>query len=103
MFKLASLMCATTVLGTAVALAAPLTSGRPTAVLDDELCQAVWNAQVKKGEVLVKDNEPYIIKDHASRYVINFSQVDGNGDNRISADEFKFACSKGMIEPYPTQ
>ena len=31
-------------------------------------------------------------------YIVNFSMVDGDGDGKITADEFKAGCAKGMVK-----
>jgi len=46
---------------TGMALAEPMTSGRPSAVLTPEQCQEVWKKAVPTGDVLAeKDAKPYI-------------------------------------------
>ena len=62
-----------------------MTSGRPSAVLNDDQCQAVWK--------MASPNGATISKDQAVPYIVNFSMVDGDGDGTISADEFKAARS----------
>jgi hypothetical protein len=37
-------------------------------------------------------------KDQAVPYIVNFSMVDGDGDGKITADEFKAGCAKGMVK-----
>ena len=67
-----------------------MTSGRPSAVLNDQQCQAVWN--------IASPNGATISKDQAVPYIVNFQLVDGDGDGQISADEFKTACGKGLVK-----
>ena len=67
-----------------------MTSGRPSAVLNDEQCQAVWK--------MASPNGATISQDQAVPYIVNFSMVDGDGDGTISADEFKAGCAKGMVK-----
>jgi hypothetical protein len=67
-----------------------MTSGRPSAVLDDAQCQAVWT--------MASPNGATISQDQAVPYIVNFSMVDGHGDGKISADEFKAGCAKGMVK-----
>ena len=67
-----------------------MTSGRPSAVLNDQQCQAVWN--------IASPNGATISKDQAVPYIVNFQLVDGDGDGQISADEFKAACGKGLVK-----
>jgi hypothetical protein len=97
--KLATLTFAALLLGAGCALAQEtpnqmtpntMTSGRPSAVLNDEQCQAVWK--------MASPNGATISKDQAVPYIINFTMVDGDGDGTISADEFKAGCAKGMVK-----
>ena len=91
--KLAILISIAVVLGAGTALAQGannMTSGRPSAVLNDQQCQAVWN--------IASPNGATISKDQAVPYIVNFQLVDGDGDGQISADEFKAACGKGLVK-----
>ena len=65
-------------------------SGRPTAVLDDAKCTAVWEITEREGDTLVKDK--------AAPFVVNFEMVDTNKDGKISQDEFKEGCKGGWIQ-----
>ena len=67
-----------------------MTSGRPSAVLNDDQCQAVWK--------MASPNGATISQDQAVPYIVNFSMVDGDGDGKITADEFKAGCAKGMVK-----
>ena len=67
-----------------------MTSGRPSAVLDDAQCQAVWTMASPNGATLSKDQ--------AVPYIVNFTMVDVDGDGNITADEFKAACGKGLVK-----
>jgi hypothetical protein len=67
-----------------------MTSGRPSAVLDDAQCQAVWQMASPNGAI--------ISQDQAVPYIVNFQMVDGDGDGKITADEFKAGCGKGMVK-----
>lgn len=67
-----------------------MTSGRPSAVLDDPQCQAIWQIASLNGAT--------ISQDQAVPYIVNFQLVDGDGDGKISADEFKAACGKGLVK-----
>ena len=72
--------------GSALAGANNMTSGRPSAVLNDQQCQAIWQ--------MASPNGATISKDQAVPYIVNFQLVDGDGDGQISADEFKTACGR---------
>jgi Ca2+-binding EF-hand superfamily protein len=37
-------------------------------------------------------------KDQAVPFIVNFQITDVDGDGKISADEFKQACGKGMVK-----
>jgi len=67
-----------------------MSAGRPTAVLDDAKCKAVWTMASPNGDALSGDK--------AVPYVVNFHMVDTDNDGTISADEFKAACGKGLIQ-----
>jgi len=67
-----------------------MTSGRPSAVLDDATCQTIWKRASPNGATLSKDQ--------AVPYIVNFSMVDVSGDGEITADEFKAACGKGLVK-----
>jgi len=67
-----------------------MTSGRPSAVLDDATCQTIWQMASAHGATLSQDQ--------AVPYIVNFAMVDVNGDGKITADEFKAACGKGLVK-----
>ena len=67
-----------------------MTSGRPSAVLDDAQCQTVWK--------MASPNGATISRDQAVPYIVNFQMVDVDGDGKITADEFKAACGKGLVK-----
>lgn len=93
MLRLATLTTAAFLLTTACAFAQganTMTSGRPSAILDDAQCQAVWQ--------IASPNGATISQDQAVPYIVNFQLVDGDGDGKISADEFKTACGKGLVK-----
>src|SRR6476469_11115960 len=71
-----------------------MTSGRPSAVLNDDQCQAVWK--------MASPNGATISKDQAVPYIVNFSMVDGDGDGKITAEEFKAGCAKGTVKSTTT-
>jgi hypothetical protein len=71
------------------AIAGEMTSGRPSAVLDDAQCKNVWSMTEREGDTLSADK--------ASPFIVNFKIVDMNGDGKISWDEFKAACGKGLV------
>ena len=76
--------------GFAFAGANNMTSGRPSAVLNDEQCQAVWKMASPDGAT--------ISENQAVPFIVNFKMVDGDGDGKISADEFKAGCGKGLVK-----
>ena len=91
--RLATLSSAALLLSAGCALAQgtnTMTSGRPSAVLDDAQCQTVWTMASPNGATLSKDQ--------AVPYIVNFSMVDVDGDGNITADEFKAACGKGLVK-----
>jgi hypothetical protein len=67
-----------------------MTSGRPSAVLTEAQCQEVWQKAVPDGDSLAQAN--------AGPYVVNFAQIDADGNGAISVTEFQTACGKGMIK-----
>jgi hypothetical protein len=94
MMKLVSLTSLALALTSSLALAQAtqnnMTSGRPSAVLNDDQCQAVWK--------MASPNGATISKDQAIPFIVNFQMVDVDGDGNITADEFKAACGKGLVK-----
>ena len=93
MIRLATLTSVALLLTSACALAQgtnTMTSGRPSAVLDDAQCQTVWK--------MASPNGATISQDQAVPYIVNFKMVDVDGDGKITADEFKAACGKGLVK-----
>jgi hypothetical protein len=91
--RLATLTPAILLLSASSALAQganTMTSGRPSAVLDDATCQSIWQMASPHGDALSKDQ--------AVPYIVNFSIADVDGNGSISADEFKAACGKGLVK-----
>ena len=92
--RLATLTSAALLLSAGCALAQgtanTMTSGRPSAVLDDAQCQTVW--------AMASPNGATISKDQAVPFIVNFQMVDVDGDGNITADEFKTACGKGLVK-----
>ena len=92
--KLAILTFAALLLGVGCAFAQGttnnMTSGRPSAVLNDDQCQAVWKMASPNGATLSQDQ--------AVPYIVNFTMVDVDGDGKITADEFKAGCGKGLVK-----
>jgi len=92
--KLVSLTSLALALTSSLALAQAtqnnMTSGRPSAVLNDDQCQTVWK--------MASPNGATISKDQAVPFIVNFQMVDVDGDGSITADEFKAACGKGLVK-----
>jgi hypothetical protein len=65
-------------------------SGRPGAVLDDAKCQSVWSMTEREGDTLSGDK--------AAPFIVNFKMVDANGDGKVTQDEFKDGCKKGLVQ-----
>lgn len=91
--KIVTAASAAILLSAVNALAEPMTSGRPSAVLDNAQCQGVWAKVHKEGDALPEDK--------ARPWIVNFKLVDGDGDGKVSHDEFTFACGKGMVDSNP--
>jgi Ca2+-binding EF-hand superfamily protein len=47
---------------------------------------------------MASPNGDTLSQDKAVPYVVNFHMVDTDNDGTISADEFKAACGKGLIQ-----
>lgn len=73
------------------ALAEPMTSGRPSAVLDEAQCKSLWDKIDKDADGLKEAQ--------ARPWIMNFQQVDTNKDGQISWEEFLFGCGKGTVNP----
>jgi Ca2+-binding EF-hand superfamily protein len=58
--------------------------------MDDAQCQTIWTMASPNGAALSQDQ--------AVPYIVNFHMVDVDGDGKISADEFKAACGKGLVQ-----
>jgi len=67
-----------------------MTSGRPSAVLNDARCHEMWSKAVPKGDTLAQAD--------AAPYIVNFHQADTNKDGSISKTEFWAACRKGLVK-----
>jgi hypothetical protein len=73
----------------ALAQANTMTSGRPSAALNPEQCEAIWKnavGQRRRG------------KSAAAPFIVNFEQVDKDGSGDISKAEFEDACAKGLVK-----
>jgi hypothetical protein len=68
-----------------------MTSGRPSAALNPEQCEAIWNNAVPSGGQLLE-------KSAAAPFIVNFTQVDKDGSGDISKAEFQDACAKGLVK-----
>jgi len=67
-----------------------MTSGRPSAVLTPDQCNAIWSKAVPSGNGLAQAT--------AAPYIVNFAQVDTNNDGTIDKKEFDAACGKGLVK-----
>jgi hypothetical protein len=74
----------------ALAQANTMTSGRPSAALNPEQCEAIWKNAVPSGDLLAKSA--------AAPFIVNFEQVDKDGSGDISKAEFQDACAKGLVK-----
>ena len=74
----------------ALAQANTMTSGRPSAALNPEQCEAIWNNAVPSGDLLAKSAP--------APFIVNFTQVDNDGSGDISKAEFLDACAKGLVK-----
>ena len=72
----------------ALAQANNMTSGRPSAVLNPEQCEAIWNNAVPSGDLLAK----------SAAVIVNFTQVDNDGSGDISKAKSLDACAKGLVK-----
>ena len=92
--KLATLTSVVMLLSAGYALAQQtpntMTSGRPSAVLNDTQCQEMWKKAVGSGDKLAQAD--------AGPFIVNFTQVDADGDGIISMTEFQAACGKGLVK-----
>src|SRR5215467_7540010 len=67
-----------------------MTSGRPSAALNPEQCEAIWKNAVPSGDLLAKSA--------AAPFIVNFDQVDKDKSGDISKSEFQDACAKGLVK-----
>jgi hypothetical protein len=65
-------------------------SGRPSQVLDDAKCEAIWNLTEREDNALGSEK--------AAPFITNFHMVDTNGDHKVSLEEFKAGCKNGWVE-----
>jgi hypothetical protein len=65
-------------------------SGRPSEVLDEAKCEAIWNTTKRDDGALGSEN--------AAPFITNFPMVDTNGDHKVSLEEFKAGCKNGWVE-----
>lgn len=104
--KLSTLVALATLLSTTSALAgagAPVPekpeggppSGRPGEILDDAKCQTVWSMTEREGDTLSGDK--------AAPFIVNFTMVDTNADGKVTQDEFKEGCKKGLVQEHASK
>ena len=67
-----------------------MSSGRPSAVLNETQCQEVWKKAVPNGDTLAQAD--------AAPFIVNFTQIDTDGNGSISLAEFQAACGKGLVK-----
>ena len=65
-----------------------MTSGRPSAALNPEQCEAIWNNAVPSGDLLAKSA--------AAPFIVSFTQVDKDGSGDIS----KAGLRQGSCKEY---
>jgi len=90
MIKLATVTSLALLLTAGYALATPMTSGRPSAVLTTSQCQEVWSTAATNGDTLSEKN--------ALPYIVNFKLSDRDHNGQISKSEFERACKKGLVQ-----
>jgi hypothetical protein len=83
--KLASLICATLVIG-----AGCVCTAAGAQALDEAECQVAWSIASPHGATLSKDEAVplYVLEE-------NFTEVDTNNDAAVDVNEFKTACLGG--------
>jgi hypothetical protein len=89
MKKLITLTTIVVLAGVGFAVAKPMTSGRPSAVLNTAQCKDVWSLTERRGDTLSADK--------ATPFIVNWHIADVNGDGQISWHEFRKACGKGLV------
>jgi hypothetical protein len=89
MKKLITLTTIALLAGVGFAIAKPMTSGRPSAVLNSAQCKDVWSLTERRGDTLSADK--------ATPFIVNWHIADVNGDGQLSWHEFKKACGKGLV------
>ncbi len=65
-------------------------SGRPSAVLDEKTCEAIWDKADRVDDALGSDK--------AAAFITNFHMVDTNSDHKVTFEEFKAGCNNGWVE-----
>lgn len=68
-------------------------SSRPVAVFDEVKCEAVWSMALRQGDTLSADE--------AAPFIANFEMVDTSGDGKITQDELREGCKKGLVREHP--
>ena len=73
-----------TVASLAVLFGAGLAFAGPAAALDEGKCAELWSSALAEGD--------------ATPYIVDFDQVDADGDGQISEAEFKDGCAQDLVQ-----
>jgi hypothetical protein len=75
------------------------TAGRPSAVLTDSACLAVWHKSTGDESKRFHRSEHGLSPANAKGIVSNFQQADTDRDGNVSQAEFMQACKLGFVNP----